>query len=727
VNAIRVERIRAQQMTAEESARTSGFAATLWSDLLKKAEALFTWILLLGLLAVLVLVVLAIPRWRRPKPEMLISFADRTTDKPTDAANLILSQEVARLLGPSDGLSTESLTADSVGNRNGTTFVNLQPLWNPGYLETALNSGAALDLGVFKITPQAFLQFLKTAFREKYAYTLEGVVSSSGKTTMISVRMLDAKGERIQGCVWTVTADGDDARETALRDVVARVLIQHPTTLTSTGLWESLSYFQRAMDVFRTDESSTQVGDAQGYLQKALKHDPSNWMARYNNALFLQQEGDCEASLENWLILLDTLGSSKCPPSLVEYLRSHPELVNNIEYNHALTLGKLERLEENHRATKMLRNLTLIASGDLQCLAQSALAATLSWQFEHQFARTMDALVRQQSTIPEKEAATKTTGNEQGVKPLKPPDPRAAAVKATETIGAEIDAITEALIERLIESQHVSKSLTLAVATARNARGVVHLTRSEYKAAMEDFRVAMVRDPEFLEPMLNAAKALRRQKQGDWVSQVQAYLENALKLDGDNKEAHFLLGSLFSDPRVFRLEQAANHFEAADPHSWAAYGLGDLFANPSFVGANRNKALENYRKSVRLADVTDQRTVTLTKLLLSLAERIMARQVTRTGDGPRIEGDPSKPTFDALQMAEEALQLSRNIIRASRGAHGDARGRDLEAQALKLIEQIKIARSKANGAGSGDRPEIGTELKATVPVVDAESSGNLLP
>ena len=496
VNAIRVERIRAQQMAAEESARTSGFAATLWSDLLKKVDALVSWILLLGLVAFLVLVVLAIPRWRRPKPEMLISFADRTTDKPTDAANLILSQEVARLLGPSDGLSTESLTADSAGNRNGATFVNLQPLWNSGYLETALNSGA-LDLGVFKITPQAFLQFLKTAFREKYAYTLEGVVSSSGKTTMISVRMLDAKGERIQGCAWTVTADGDDARETALRDVVARVLIQHPTTLTSTGQWKSLSYFQRAMDVFRTDESSTKVVDAQGYLQKALKHDPSNWMARYNNALFLQQEGDCEASLENWLILLDTLGSSKCTPSLVGYLRSHPELANNIEYNHALTLGKLERLEENHRATKMLRNLTLIASGDLQCLAQSALAATLSWQFEHQFARTMDALVRQQSTIPEKKAATKTTGNEQGVKPLKPADPRAAAVKATETIGAEIDVITEALIKQLIESQHVSKSLTLAVATARNARGVVHLTRSEYKAAMEDFRGAMVRDPEF--------------------------------------------------------------------------------------------------------------------------------------------------------------------------------------------------------------------------------------
>jgi hypothetical protein len=68
-----------------------------------------------------------------------------------------------------------------------------------------------------------------------------------------------------------------------------------------------------------------------------------------------------------------------------------------------------------------------------------------------------------------------------------------------------------------------------------------------------------------------------------------------------------------------------------------------------------------------LAHVTDQRTVTLTKLLLSLAERMMARQVIRTGHGPRIEGDPSKPCFDALQMEEEAVQLSRNIIRASRG------------------------------------------------------------
>jgi len=74
------------------------------------------------------------------------------------------------------------------------------------------------------------------------------------------------------------------------------------------------------MDASRStalDDNNSQV---QMLLQKSLQHDPSNWMARYNNALYLQLLGDYDGAKRNWSKLQQTLQSKGCPASLTKYV-----------------------------------------------------------------------------------------------------------------------------------------------------------------------------------------------------------------------------------------------------------------------------------------------------------------------------------------------------------------------------------------------------------------------
>jgi len=143
---------------------------------------------------VIVLGIGAVPRMKKPVEEMLVSFVDRTTSSPSDAANYVLSQEARRLITPLEDVRPEEMREGSIDNSRGAKYVNLDPLQPASSLATALGSAAALDLGIFKLTPQALLKAFQSALQPRYWKTVEGILTSSGDTTFLSVRMLDAQG-----------------------------------------------------------------------------------------------------------------------------------------------------------------------------------------------------------------------------------------------------------------------------------------------------------------------------------------------------------------------------------------------------------------------------------------------------------------------------------------------------------------------------------------------------
>jgi tetratricopeptide (TPR) repeat protein len=667
--AVRSERIRAQEASAAETAKQATLLATLAAGFETKFTALVEWLLLLGGAAVVLWGLSALYRLRAPQDAMLISIADHTADKITDTANLLVSQESAHLLNPLDSLSADELTQHSLPGNGGSVFVNLQPVWATSYFETALASGSAVDLGVFKITPQALIQAFRTALRPVYRDTLDGVLSAVGQTTYLVVRRLDAKGRLIPGKTWFASSTGADARENVLREVMAKVVIDMSAEQSVTTEWQSLKLCQQAMDKSRDDKSVASTAVAQQLLQKALAQDPANWIARYNNALFLQLLGKNEASLDNWSFLMDMVSRRHVSSSLSSYLIKHPDFIYKIEYNRAITLARIFRWPENTMARKILANLSEVVDGDMRVLALSALANALSAQYKLMKASYTKSLAAKSEAGHEDDAASGfaragSGGDKSSTKSVAEP------IK----VQLQLEEVTQGLIDALEDSKRLSRSIFFANAVARYARGAVRFELNHYKDALEDFNAASLLNPEFVDPQLSAARTLRAQKFTDWTLRVRSHLDAVLDLDDTNREAHFLLGSLLSDISVFRLEEAAIHYEKADPHSWAAYELGNLYLDAAFAGADPLKALQWLRKSVRLADAVDRRALGLAELILNFVEH---------------SEETAKHGLDCYRMANEALVLLRKVQLKSGKSGQREKAQKLQKRFEELLTKIQ--------------------------------------
>ena len=701
--AVRVERIRAQEASSVESVKKAGYVRSLMASLGSKAASLLTWLILIAIAALIVVAIRAVPRWSKPDKKMLVSFIDRTTSSPSDAANFVLSQEARRLITPLEDCRPEEMREGLIDNGQGATYVNLNPLQPAGTLETALGSAAALDLGIFKLTPQALFKAFQSARQPRYAKTVEGLLTSSGDTTFLSVSMLDARGRVAPKAVWTAASSEANAREKVLREVLAKLVIyhaaEHPSTsYTATTRWRSQAFFQQAMDVSHASPAEDTNAQVQMLLQKSLQDDPSNWMARYNNGLYLHLLGDYDGAKRNWIKLQETLNSKACPASLTRYIAEVDKgFVNSVDYNCALAQAKIAEGAENKEVVSILEDLKTRAEGDLKYLCLSALASAKSVEFERKFyeiklsSKPRPAETRKETASGSKAAAKTDT-------PVAKEAPTTNWVTvvqlATKEIRGEIDSITEGLIQVMNDSEHPSRSLALATATARNARGSVRALMNEPRLALDDFRSAMVLDPEFIDPGVNAAIALRdlyrHQKFGrrTWRLEAEVLLNGVLRQDARNREAHYQMGQLLIDPSVFRLEEAADHFAKADPHSWAAFELGNLYLSPSYEKADRLEALKWLRKSERLADEPNQRALTLATQLLRQVQYQLAQRATAKQAG---SADLSKPGYDACLLAQDAFRFAGKVAKGGWDTRVRRKAALIEARAKAVMDQIQQA------------------------------------
>jgi hypothetical protein len=219
--------------------------------------------------------------------------------------------------------------------------------------------------------------------------------------------------------------------------------------------------------------------------------------------------------------------------------------------------------------------------------------------------------------------------------------------------------------------------------------------------ALDDFNAAILLSPDLIDPRLNAARAIRLKKSPGWTLQVELLLKAVLQLDPSHQEAHFLIGSLYLDTAVFRRTDAAKHFEQADPHTWASFELGGLYLDPSFATPDLYKALDYFRKSVRLGNAVDIRAQSLVRLLLRLvSQQITSRDGVQT-ETAQLVNAPALRTYDLLAMLREAEQIIRRM----------KKGTNREAELARLTVLEDRARDLALSLGGHPNPAIEGQLK----------------
>lgn len=701
---VRSERIRAQRASVLQAKRKSTAFASFWESLTSKAVTLFDWFVLLALAAFCLLCLAQLTKLKRVHPQTLISFTDQSLDNPSEAANLVLTQEANRLLNPTQEPESDELVQEASISGGGATFVNMQPILGTSSIETALGTADSVSLGAVKISPKALIQAWNDALRPRYRRTLQGILSKTGDTTFVYVQMLDDARKPIKGAGWSASRQGADARDAALREVMAKVMIMYSNTEQATRIWQSLDCFQQAMDRYREDKSLASISASQLLLQKSLKYDPSNWMARYNNALFLQMIGNLDDSLQNWSFLHGSLLNGKVLGSEASG-EQLAKLKARIDYNRALTLARMEKWEELKHAIDILEGIVVSTSEDLNWLAKSALASALCTHYKllvDSSKNSSEVKVRPQSTrgshSPE-DASRDVLGQESG-KP-NPKSPRKMSV--LEKTFARIEHITTELIESLKTSQPISASLMHATAIARGARGAVLLDFGVSPSnALEDFNAAILLSPDLIDPRLNAAKVVVIRKKEGWTVRAESLLKSSLQLDPDHREAHFLLGSLYLDQAVFRLRDAGEHFKQADPHSWASFKLGELYLIPSFGVPDPKEALKQFRKSVRLGDAVDIRAQKLVRHLLSLVGPMLTAKDVANGQSAKQPEPPAFTSWELLEMSREAERIAKRIQKRLGGPERCPKAAVLERRAHDFIAVLE---GQTRPPDSGIRPE----------------------
>lgn len=424
------------------------------------------------------------------------------------------------------------------------------------------------------------------------------------------------------------------------------------TKLTSD--WRSFEAFRDAMGQLVQAE---QQGDRERSLeaacqdlQRALRYDPSNWIARFHLATTQRKLGHNESAVKHFEFLErmavygnDGLGS------MAGFVKAHPEFLFTIRYCKAVALSKIPTWEPHHEALKILDALIdQVASPAagleaaqkirLEMLARSARAAALTFKLESARYGT------RQPTNQERQQQFQ--------------------IQVLQQIDAE-----RQWIQALPFSQLDWKAYSLAYAVVHNAYG-----RACYllgRDGTEALREALTMSPDFAEAYITLAETYMRSRRNNlgWSQQAEELLRQALAINPSNQKTHYLLGKLYADPAVGNYEKAKEHLGKAELFPWSYFLLAGILARTE---GRIEEALRITRRSISLAPYPDHRFTAFVRYAL----RVLAKQ--------------DRPSAKLLAEAESvAARLEKN---------GETAGlRRMGGKLLEEIRSFKAARRRRSG------------------------------
>jgi hypothetical protein len=374
---------------------------------------------------------------------------------------------------------------------------------------------------------------------------------------------------------WRVRKGGDGARFEAIADLAAQILVDTGNS-TLTNSWQSFRCFNRALSLRDDQETPKPRADhqrsgpstltaARGHLERAVAHDPSNWIARFSLALTLSRDDEADVALKHLIMLEKVVKRAWSSVRLkrdseayhrlraerpafcnvVDHLKDYPECAFLILYNKAVALQNVDanRLAESRE----VRSLEHAAN----------IFAQISRLDEHRDVHLEDPYpeiakyerLSDRSRVELSLYALSALADLLADAPesLAPPPGLNRSLSRANQIKALLEAV-EGLCERKQEEHWRS------LQTARAVTLTAHASALEKEGRLSDARDALLSalaaEPRFVKASLRLAEFYLKQTGPTWLLHAKSILEHVLDVNPACEHAAVLLQRLNADPAL---------------------------------------------------------------------------------------------------------------------------------------------------------------------------------
>jgi tetratricopeptide (TPR) repeat protein len=635
-----------QAMARAEAAKAEAEAVGFWGKTWKSAsEGIFTlagWSVFLLIGTLLVWAAQARRRKRKPREETLIVLEDLTAQAPERET---MSQGLIRelllrfgSLGKGEDLAAD---IDTLADIDGSSQANLRMEAEPvADVPSVIQDGAAVQIGPFSLTPRQLVALVRAYFRRPWKTRLSGSLVRQGEQVLLLIeRSTEDQGATLVDR-WEARADGDDARAVVVQRMATRLAFEL-AKIRLTSDWRSFEAYRDAMaHLARAEGEETReplLEAACRDLQRSLRHDPANWIARFQLGVTQRKLGQNESAAKHFQFLewMASDGAQGAGP-LAAYLEKKPEFLFTLRYNKAVALSKVPNWEAHKKAVQLLNELVDGAATPdnesgirLEMLARSARAAALTFELEDPPAGDGSAKGQERMRRFQGQVFDRI-------------DQERAWIKALPVATARLD----------------WKAYSLSFAVTHNAYGRACYLLGR-KGGEEALREALTMSPDFAESYITLAElSMRRRKPQDWSKQVEDLLKRALEINPSNQRAHYLLGKLYADPAVADYPKAKEHLVKAELVPWSYAILARILDEEGDVA----EAVRKMRRSIALSPKPDHRF----ELFVRYALRVLADQKPPNRDLLQEAKDvASKLTEAGKEMGDKLLQNIRDFEQRS--------------------------------------------------------------
>ncbi len=320
--------------------------SALWTKFLEKAGNSLPNALLVVALAVALIVLIFVVRFiinRFPRKGTLVSFQDLAADDKhrEDRNRELTSLVLSRLVNPGEGGSS-GIHMDIMPGTTDSGFGSLWYVHDMVTFSDFVPSDHPIKFAGLEFGLRDFLGI----FRRPHRRYLRGWVHATGQQATAASYLLNRSRRPEKGRSgsnrWRVVSEGGNVEEKVVAELTARI-IASIGECAFTDNWESLLSFNEGIQAFQTRADCVEPVHAHRYFEEALRHDPSNWAARFYLALCLCRSGQSKEALDHLGVLrslfldhLDRTRSELESSKLRRYLKKYPECLLLVQYNEAI-------------------------------------------------------------------------------------------------------------------------------------------------------------------------------------------------------------------------------------------------------------------------------------------------------------------------------------------------------------------------------------------------------
>jgi hypothetical protein len=223
----------------------------------------------------------------RPRPNTRVAFEDlsaASAERPDK--NRILTRSILNLLQNPKPVQMSDLHMDIMPGTDEAGFGSLQTALEMESVSGYEPSDRPMKIAAFEFTVRDVAALFSQVFARPYESYLEGWLNNTPDGAEAFAQKLDAARDPLTAQTWRVRRVGPRAREEAIADLAAQVLVGTMKS-TLTDSWQSFRSFHEAMKLRQDsarDRLSSEMSMARSYLEQAVTYDASNWIARLQSA-----------------------------------------------------------------------------------------------------------------------------------------------------------------------------------------------------------------------------------------------------------------------------------------------------------------------------------------------------------------------------------------------------------------------------------------------------------